>query len=126
MAECVMAANRSLCIAIAGGIIEKRAQRDGEWFVSGKVSVCNIFFSGFAARVGDRVALHRWYSRNDRPRGSRIWRRLFAAVSFATEQSTSADNFAGQLLEVLSRWSARGSAEELDDDITMVAIHVQK
>ena len=44
----------------------------------------------------------------------------------ATEQSTSADNFAGQLLEVLSRWSARGSAEELDDDITMVAIHVQK
>ena len=42
------------------------------------------------------------------------------------EQSTSADNFAGQLLEALSRWSARGSAEELDDDITMVAIHVQK
>jgi serine phosphatase RsbU (regulator of sigma subunit) len=42
-----------------------------------------------------------------------------------TEQSTSADHFAGQLLEELSRWSARGSAEDLDDDITMVAIHVK-
>ena len=41
------------------------------------------------------------------------------------EQSTSADHFAGQLLEELSRWSARGSAEDLDDDITMVAIHVK-
>src|SRR5271156_4332971 len=42
------------------------------------------------------------------------------------EQSTSADHFAGQLLEELSRWSARGSAEDLDDDITMVAIHAKK
>jgi len=44
----------------------------------------------------------------------------------AAEQSTSADHFAGQLLEELSRWSARGSAEDLDDDITMVAIHAKK
>jgi phosphoserine phosphatase RsbU/P len=44
----------------------------------------------------------------------------------AAEQSTSADHFAGQLLEELSRWSARGSAEDLDDDITMVAIHARK
>jgi serine phosphatase RsbU (regulator of sigma subunit) len=43
----------------------------------------------------------------------------------AAEQSTSADHFAGQLLEELSRWSARGAAEDLDDDITMVAIHVK-
>jgi phosphoserine phosphatase RsbU/P len=42
-----------------------------------------------------------------------------------TEQSTSADQFANRLLEELSRWSTRGSAEELDDDITMVAIHVK-
>jgi phosphoserine phosphatase RsbU/P len=42
-----------------------------------------------------------------------------------TEQSTSADQFADRLLEELSRWSARGSAEDLDDDITMVAIHVK-
>src|SRR5271168_182658 len=41
------------------------------------------------------------------------------------EQSISADTFADQLLEELSRWSARDSAEDLDDDITMVAIHVK-
>jgi phosphoserine phosphatase RsbU/P len=41
------------------------------------------------------------------------------------EQSTSADQFADRLLEELSRWSDRGSAEDLDDDITMVAIHVK-
>ena len=43
----------------------------------------------------------------------------------AAEQSTSADHFAGQLLEELSRWSARRCADELDDDITMVAIQVK-
>jgi phosphoserine phosphatase RsbU/P len=42
-----------------------------------------------------------------------------------TDHSPSADHFADRLLEELSRWSARGSAEDLDDDITMVAIHVK-
>ena len=42
-----------------------------------------------------------------------------------TEQSTSADHFADRLLEELSHWSARGSTEDLDDDVTMVAIHVK-
>src|SRR3984885_7033905 len=42
------------------------------------------------------------------------------------EQSTPADHFADQLLEELSRWSARGSAEDLDDDITMGAIHEKR
>jgi serine phosphatase RsbU (regulator of sigma subunit) len=42
-----------------------------------------------------------------------------------TEQSTSADHFADRLLEELSSWSSRGSGEDLDDDITMVAIHVK-
>jgi phosphoserine phosphatase RsbU/P len=41
-----------------------------------------------------------------------------------TEQSTSADNFADQLLGELSRWSARGLATDLDDDITIAAIYV--
>ena len=42
-----------------------------------------------------------------------------------TEQSASADQFAGRLLEeVVQLRSARGPAEDLDDDITMVAIHV--
>jgi serine phosphatase RsbU (regulator of sigma subunit) len=43
----------------------------------------------------------------------------------ATEQSTSADQFSDRLLEEPFCWSARGSAEDLDDDITMVAIHAK-
>jgi phosphoserine phosphatase RsbU/P len=42
----------------------------------------------------------------------------------ATEQNTSADHFANRLLEELSHWSARGEGEDLDDDITLVALHV--
>jgi phosphoserine phosphatase RsbU/P len=40
------------------------------------------------------------------------------------EQSTSAGHLADQLLEELSRWSTRTGADELDDDMTIVAIHV--
>lgn len=43
-----------------------------------------------------------------------------------TDESTSADQFADRLLEELSRWSARGPTEDLDDDLTIVAIHAQK
>jgi serine phosphatase RsbU (regulator of sigma subunit) len=43
----------------------------------------------------------------------------------AKEESTSADHLADRLLEELSRWSARGAGEELDDDITQVALHVK-
>ena len=41
------------------------------------------------------------------------------------EQSISADELVDRLLEALSRWAARGSGEELDDDITIVAIDVK-
>jgi serine phosphatase RsbU (regulator of sigma subunit) len=42
----------------------------------------------------------------------------------ATEQSTSADHFVSGLLAELSRWSARGPSEDLDDDLTLVALHI--
>jgi len=42
-----------------------------------------------------------------------------------THQDTSADDFADRLLEALSHWSARDSADDLDDDITLVAIHMK-
>jgi len=42
----------------------------------------------------------------------------------AAERSTSADYFADRLLEEISRWSARGPGQDLDDDITLVALHV--
>ena len=41
-----------------------------------------------------------------------------------TEQSTSADHFADRLLKELSQWSVRDSGEDADDDVTLVAIHV--
>lgn len=40
-------------------------------------------------------------------------------------QCTSADQFADCLLEELARWADRGPDEDLDDDITMVALHVR-
>ena len=43
----------------------------------------------------------------------------------AAEQNTSADHFANGLLEELSSWSARAPGEDLDDDITLVAIHLK-
>ena len=42
-----------------------------------------------------------------------------------TDESISADQFADRLLEELSRWSARGQFEDLDDDVTVVAIHAK-
>lgn len=41
-----------------------------------------------------------------------------------SDQSTSAEEFADRLLEELSRWSARGSVEDLDDDMTIVSVRV--
>ena len=41
-----------------------------------------------------------------------------------TERSTSADRFADRLLKELSQWSVRNSGEDSDDDVTLVAIHV--
>jgi len=40
------------------------------------------------------------------------------------ERSTSADHFADRLLKELSQWSVRDSGEDADDDVTLVAIHV--
>ena len=40
-------------------------------------------------------------------------------------QNTSVDQFADALLADVSHWSERGPGEDLDDDITMVAVHVR-
>ena len=42
----------------------------------------------------------------------------------SADQSTSANQFSDHLLEELSNWAARGLGEDLDDDITVVAIRV--
>jgi len=41
------------------------------------------------------------------------------------ERSCSADQLADRLLNDVTEWSARGLGEDLDDDITMVALHVE-
>jgi serine phosphatase RsbU (regulator of sigma subunit) len=43
----------------------------------------------------------------------------------ASTPCESADRFADELLAEVSRWSARGAEEDLDDDITMVAIQIR-
>jgi len=42
----------------------------------------------------------------------------------ASQRSPSADQLADRLLNELSDWSARGEGEDLDDDLTLVAFHV--
>jgi phosphoserine phosphatase RsbU/P len=74
---------------------------------------------------GDRVLLYTdGISETTNPAGIEFGTDCFTQF-LVTEQSTSADQFADRLFEELSRWSARGSTEDLDDDITMVAIHVK-
>jgi phosphoserine phosphatase RsbU/P len=43
----------------------------------------------------------------------------------AAEATGSADQFALRLLDDVAQWSARGPGEDLDDDITMVALRVK-
>jgi serine phosphatase RsbU (regulator of sigma subunit) len=42
-----------------------------------------------------------------------------------TQQSTSANQFADHLLEELSAWAARDPSDDMDDDITMVAVRIK-
>ena len=74
--------------------------------------------------AGDRVLLYTdGIPETTNPAGVEFGTDCFGRFLEA-EQSTSADQFADRLLEALSRWSARGPGKDLDDDITMVAIHV--
>ena len=100
---------------------------DGKWFVSRKIPVCNLFFSGIAAQgASDGVCSTPMEFRKRRTRRKSSLARTAFRQFLETEQSTSADHFADRLLEELSRWSARGLGRRLDDDITMVAIHTQR
>jgi phosphoserine phosphatase RsbU/P len=76
-------------------------------------------------KAGDRVLLYTdGISETTNPAEVQFGANRFKQF-LETEQSTSADQFSDRLLKEVSRWSARGPAEDLDDDITMVAIHVE-
>ena len=75
-------------------------------------------------RAGDRILLYTdGIPETANPAGIEFGTDRFKQF-LETEQSSSADHFADRLLEELSLWSARGSAEDLDDDMTIVAIYV--
>jgi len=75
--------------------------------------------------LGDRGLLYTdGISETNNPQGVEFGTEHFRKF-LAAEKNGSTDQFADGLLEELARWSARGKDEDLDDDITMVAIHVK-
>src|SRR5271168_307652 len=91
----------------------------------GKFSFANYTSVVLPIKAGDRILLYTdGIPETTNPAGVEFGTDGFKPF-LETERSTSADDFADRLLEELSRWSARGSAEELDDDVTIVAIQVK-
>ena len=90
----------------------------------GKFSFATYTSVELPIKAGDRILLYTdGIPETTNPAGVEFGTDAFKAF-LDTEQSTLADHFIDRLLEELSRWSARKATEELDDDITIVAIHV--
>jgi phosphoserine phosphatase RsbU/P len=90
----------------------------------GKFSFASYTSVELPIKAGDRILLYTdGIPETTNPAGVEFGTDGFRQFLEA-EKSTSADHFADQLLEELSRWSLRGPTAELDDDMTIVAIHV--
>ncbi len=90
----------------------------------GKFSFATYTSVELPLKTGDQILLYTdGIPETTNPAGVEFGTNAFKAF-LDTEQSTSADRFVDRLLGELSRWSARRATEELDDDITIVAIHV--
>jgi phosphoserine phosphatase RsbU/P len=73
---------------------------------------------------GDRALLYTdGISETNNPEGAEFGSERFRQFLEA-QKNGSANQLADSLLEELARWSARGENQDLDDDITMVTIHV--
>jgi phosphoserine phosphatase RsbU/P len=73
---------------------------------------------------GDRALLYTdGISETNNPEGAEFGSERFRHFLEA-QKNGSANQLADSLLEELARWSARGENQDLDDDITMVTIHV--
>jgi serine phosphatase RsbU (regulator of sigma subunit) len=106
-----------------GGSQGPRSVEENGLFL-GKFSFATYTSVELSLKAGDRILLYTdGIPETTNPAGVEFGTDGFRQFLEA-EQSTSADDFANQLLEELSLWSARGTTEELDDDITIVAIHV--
>jgi serine phosphatase RsbU (regulator of sigma subunit) len=90
----------------------------------GKFSFATYTSVDLPIKAGDRILLYTdGIPETTNPAGIEFGTDGFREF-LEVERSTSADRFADQLLDELSRWSARRANEDLDDDITIVAIHV--
>ena len=74
--------------------------------------------------AGDRGLLYTdGVSETNNPEGVEFGSERFRQF-LAAEENGSANQLVDGLLKDVAQWSARGEGEDLDDDITMVAIHV--
>jgi len=91
----------------------------------GKFSFATYTSRELTLKAGDRILLYTdGIPETTNPEGVEFGTDRFKQF-LEIDDSTSADQFADRLLEELSRWSARGSPEDLDDDMTIVAIQVK-
>jgi phosphoserine phosphatase RsbU/P len=91
----------------------------------GKFSFATYTSVELSLKAGDRILLYTdGIPETTNPEGVEFGAKSFKQF-LEKDQSVSADRFADSLIEEMSRWSAR-SVEDMDDDITIVAILVTK
>jgi phosphoserine phosphatase RsbU/P len=91
----------------------------------GKFSFATYTSTELPLMPGDRILLYTdGIPETTNPAGVEFGTDGFKQFLENENSTTSATQFADRLLEELSRWSARGSNDDLDDDMTIVAIHV--
>ena len=106
-----------------GGSDGVRAVEENGLFL-GKFSFATYTSIELPIKAGDRILLYTdGIPETANPAGVEFGTEAFRKF-LGADRSTSADHFADRLLAELSNWSARESAEELDDDMTIVAIQV--
>jgi sigma-B regulation protein RsbU (phosphoserine phosphatase) len=105
----------------AGGV---RSIEENGLFL-GKFSFATYTSRQLPLAPGDRILLYTdGIPETTNPAGVEFGADGFRQFLETEQPVTSASQFADRLLEELSRWSVRGSSYELDDDMTIVAIHV--
>jgi phosphoserine phosphatase RsbU/P len=91
----------------------------------GKFSFATYTSVELPIKAGDRILLYTdGIPETTNPEGIEFGAECFKQF-LQKDQSVSADHFADLLIEEMSRWSARG-VEDMDDDITIVAIQMTK
>jgi phosphoserine phosphatase RsbU/P len=91
----------------------------------GKFSFATYTSTKLPLTPGDRILLYTdGIPETTNPAGEEFGADGFRQFLENEHSTTSATQFADQLLEELSRWSARESSNDLDDDMTIVAIHL--